>query len=101
MGKKAIITMHAIRRFAERVMGVEGLSADDEAAVVELRAVHGIDTVEIERLLGDLVQRGVELGAVAVTLKGSRYVLRDRALITILDMPKRRRRQGRIDRSED
>ena len=101
MSARAIVTLHAIRRFAERVLGVRGLPDDDAAALVALRSVHGVDTVEIERELSAFVQVGATMGASAVLYRGARYVLSERTLVTVLDTPKRRRQRGRIDRDED
>jgi len=99
---KPTITDHAVRRFAERALGVTGLPESDKAAVAALADVHGFDVAAIRQALRTLISQGVELGAAAVTLSGSRYVLRDGALITVLDKRGKYRRRGpRIERSGD
>ena len=98
--KSPIITIHAVRRYAERVLEVKGLDAEDPIALGELRAVHGVDTVEIERHLLSVVRRGVAAGAMAVRFRGARFMLTEEVLTTILTKPKKRRRP-RVDHDRD
>lgn len=81
---KPVVTVHAVRRFAERVLGVEGLPGNDDEALKIMREVHGLDTDEIRRLLGVFVTQAVMLRATAVTLRGARYVLRGKTLVTVV-----------------
>lgn len=101
MPREPTITIHAIRRFAERVMGVRLEAKGDRAALAELREVHKVDTEAIETVLTGIVRRGVAAGASAVILRRTRFVLEGRRLVTVTAFPKRRRRKGRIDRDED
>ncbi len=100
--RRPVVTVHALRRFAERALGVTGLPDDDREAVAALAEVHGLDVKQIREALRGLIAQGVDLGAEAVTLSGFRYVLRDGALITVLDKRNKYRRRGpRIEQRED
>ena len=95
-----IITTHAIRRFAERLLGVRGLPEDDRAAVEALGDVHGLDVREIEKLLCAAVESGVACGASAVKLAGANFVLKNRSLVTVVKL-KRPSQRRRVDPDDD
>ena len=97
---RPIITPHAVRRFAELALGVRNLPTNDDDALKALE-LRGFDTREISAMLSAFLTRAVDLGAVAVTLRGSRYVLRGRRLITVLSTGNRKRRRARIERDGD
>ena len=99
--RSPIVSIHAVRRFAERVLGVKGLSLEDPIAMGELRSVYGIDTVEMERELAKMVEIGVAAGAGAVLVHGLRFVLHEGVLVTVIPKPKKSRRKRRIDRGDD
>ena len=99
--RRPIVSVHSIRRFAERCLGVTGLPEQDEAALVALRSVHGFDTVQIERMLATAVRTGVETGAQAVLVAGCRFVLDGRVLVTVIPNDRFRRRRVRIERDVD
>ena len=98
---KPIITIHSVRRFAERVLGVTGLPEHDEAALVALRMVHGVDVAKVEIMLARLVERGVSLGASAVLFGGARFVLKGPHLITILNIKRQPRFGLTVERALD
>lgn len=97
-----VITHHALRCFAERALGVQGLPADDHEALKVL-ASRGFDLNDLSRTLSAFLSRAVSLGAVAVTLDGSRYILRGRVLTTVVpaSRPRPRARRARIERDDD
>lgn len=101
-GAKPVVTDHAIRRFAERVLGVRGLPAGDYDALGVLAEKHGLDIMEIERALAAAAQVGVDHKAGGVVSAGVHYVLNGNSLVTVWSRHKRRRRgKPRIDRDED
>jgi len=98
---KPVITVHAIRWFAERVLGIRGLPDDDVEAVAALRAVHKVSTADLERVLEQLVERGVTAGASAVLFAGTRYILKGPYLITVLNIRRQPRFSHPIERDGD
>lgn len=100
-GREAVVhvTMHAVRRFAERALGVRGLPADDAAAMADLQQIHGLDIVEIRELLSGAVANAMRLGASAVKIGGVRFVLAHGKMVTVTKRPRINRR--RIDREVD
>ncbi|MGU3665660.1 hypothetical protein ACLBX9_15885 [Methylobacterium sp. A49B] len=83
-GIRAKATDHAVRRFAERAIGVVVDEAvDDTAAIVEL-AHRGVNVRRVRKTLGELGGLGVANGAQAVIVNGLKLVIRDRCVVTVL-----------------
>jgi hypothetical protein len=82
-GIRARATDHAVRRYAERALGVWIEGMDDGAAIAALRA-RGINVGAIRRKLSILGGLGVANDATAVTADGLKLVISDRAVVTVL-----------------
>lgn len=93
--------MHAIRRYAERVLRVRGLPRDDARAMLDLEGKHEIDTVAIHAFIAAAVVRGVAAGAMTVRNGAVRYVLEGNHVVTVVAHAKHRRTGPRIARAED
>lgn len=97
-----IVTTHALRRYGERMLGVEGLDDDDPIAIGQLEELYDFDVDETRAEIVAIVRRGIVAGASAVTFGGLRFVLRDGAVITAA--PKegwRRKRRRRVARNRE
>ncbi|MBE7201612.1 MAG: hypothetical protein INR70_27940 [Parafilimonas terrae] len=82
-GVRARVTDHALRRFAERAMGlVVGPDVEDPAAVAEL-ARRGVQVGKVRRTLGEMGGIGLSRGAKAVIVNGLKLVLADGAVVTV------------------
>jgi hypothetical protein len=95
-----IVTTHALRRYGERTLGVEGLDDDDPTAIGQLEDLYDFDPVAAEAAIIAIVRRGMIVGAMAVTFGGLRFVLRDGVVVTAA--PKegwRRKRRRRVARN--
>lgn len=99
--RRPVITAHAVRRFAERFLGICGLPEHDGAAITALQDVHGVDVGRLREMLAERVQRGVLAEAPIVRLGGARYVLEENKLVTILQVERRPRRKRPIERERD
>ncbi len=82
-GIRARATDHAVRRYAERRLGVWVDGTDDGAALTTLRA-RGVDVGAIRRRLSIAGGLGVANGASAVIADGLKLVLADGAVVTVL-----------------
>lgn len=83
-GIRAKATDHAVRRFAERAIGVVVDEAlDDTAAIAEL-ARRGLNVRMLRATIGRLGGIGVANGAQAVVVHGLKLVIRDGAVVTVL-----------------
>ncbi len=83
-GIRARATDHAVRRFAERAVGVivdEGM--DDTAALAELGR-RGVNVRRVRQTLSKLGGIGVANKAQAVIVNGLKLVIRDGAVVTVL-----------------
>ena len=83
-GIRARATDHAVRRFAERAVGVivdEGM--DDTAAIAEL-ARRGVNVRRVRQTLSKLGGIGVANRAQAVIVNGLKLVIRDGCVVTVL-----------------
>lgn len=98
---KPVITIHAVRRFVERVLGAPDLPANDDEALLFMHQVHGIDPEKIRTLLEGIVRQAVRLRAGAVRLAGARYVLSGNVLVTVVPIATSWRRRARIEREYD
>jgi hypothetical protein len=98
-----IVTVHALRRYAERVIGIEGLDESDPLAVIELEFDHKVDIVSIKRQIADTVRRGVAAGAPIVISNGVRYTMEGNVVVTVKRQYGRRTRPRwpRVDRNND
>lgn len=83
-GIRAKATDHAVRRFAERAIGVVVDEAlDDTAAIAEL-AHRGVNVRRVRKTLGEYGGLGVANRAQAVIVNGLKLVIRDRCVVTVL-----------------
>lgn len=89
-----MITAHAIRRFAERILGFSGLPDDDREAVWVIGNIYGLDPSIIEGWLEALVGPAVAVKARGITLGGVFFKLDGRKLVTVVLGPS----VNRIDR---
>lgn len=83
-GIRARATDHAVRRFAERAVGVivdEGM--DDTSALAELGR-RGVNVRRVRQTLSKLGGIGVANQAQAVIVNGLKLVIRDGAVVTVL-----------------
>ena len=94
------VTIHAVRRFGERALGIRGLDPSDGVALGQMRVVHGIDTGFVEKLIASIVQRGVAAGACSVKFGRHRFLLDGNVVVTVLEIPKTKRRRWRVDRGD-
>ena len=101
MSRSPVITIHALRRYGERMLGVEGLSEDDPDAIIQLEEIYDFDPAAATVAIAAIVRRGLLLGASAVTFGGLRFVLRDGTVITAVPKHSGRKRRRRIARGED
>lgn len=82
-GVRARVTDHAIRRYAERALGVWVEAADDTAALTVLRR-RGVNVGAIRERIAVAGGLGVANGAVAVIADGRKLVLQGPAVVTVL-----------------
>ena len=101
MSRAPIVTIHALRRYGERMLCAEGLADDDPDAITQLEELYDFDPVEATVAIIAIVQRGMDLGASAVTFGGLRFVLRDGAVITAAPKHGSRKRRRRVAHGED
>lgn len=90
-----IVTTHALRRYGERTLAVDGLDDDDPTALGQLEDLYGFDPLAAKTAIVAIVRRGMIAGASAVTFGGLRFVLRDGAVITAAPKEGWRRKRGR------
>ncbi|WP_342163151.1 hypothetical protein [Methylobacterium sp. SD21] len=83
-------TDHAVRRYAERVLGLDAEGLDDRQALARAQA-QGIDCGWIRRRLAELggivVATGMRDGAVVVPLEGMTLRVVRGAVVTVLTPP--------------
>ncbi|MCP1549430.1 MULTISPECIES: hypothetical protein [Methylobacteriaceae] len=82
-GILARVTDHAVRRYAERALGVTVAGDDDGAAMTALRT-RSVNVGRIRRHLAILGGLGVANAAGAVVAEGLKLVLVDGAVVTVL-----------------
>lgn len=84
-GIRARVTDHALRRYAERALGVTvDASVEDDEAIAELRR-RRVPVGAIRRHLSIVGGLGVANGACAVIAEGLKFVIADRAVVTVLE----------------
>ena len=100
MSPKPHVSLHALRRVGDRVLGLENLPIDDAEAVAHMRDCLGFDVEQIAALVRQVVARGVTARAAAVTQGGFRFILHGATVVTVVSAraPKRRRRV--VDRDD-
>lgn len=78
------VTRHAIRRYAERVLGhVDIDELSDDAALQVLRD-RGVDLVEITYRLRDTCTLAASLGAAGVRAFNARVILKGSVVVTVV-----------------
>lgn len=83
-GIRARVTDHALRRYAERALGVTvDAPVEDDEAILELRQ-RRVPVGAIRRHLSIVGGLGVANGAQAVIAEGLKLVIADRAVVTVL-----------------
>lgn len=98
---RPIVTTHALRRYGERMFGVVGLAVDDTDAIIQLEELYDFDQVEATAAIMAIVQRGIALGASAVTFGGLRFELRGGVVVTVYPKHSDRKRRGHVARGGD
>lgn len=81
-GIRARATDHAVRRYAERALGI-AVDGEDAAALATLRA-RGVNVGAIRRRISIQGGLGVANGAHSVIADGLRLVIADGAVVTVL-----------------
>jgi hypothetical protein len=97
------VTNHAIRRYAERVLGIDFGIRDDGIAVANLGP---FTRMEIEANIRTIVSRGEKARAPVVRYDGHRYVMKyvdeDGSVLTVTPrVVKKRLRSGRARRGDE
>ncbi len=93
-GVRAKVTLHAIRRYADRILGMEQLLEGlDDSEAVDVAAAQGVPIGEIRRWLAFYGGVGVRHGAVGVCRDGVAIVLKQGRVITVLSRRGERRRR--------
>jgi hypothetical protein len=81
-GVRARVTDHAVRRYAERALGV-AVEGDDDEAMTALRR-RKVPVGAVRRHLSTIGGLGVANGAQAVIADGLKLVIADGAVVTVL-----------------
>lgn len=80
----AHVTKHAVRRYAERVLG-EWVDEDlNDLQAVHALAARGVDVPSIYDRIHQVCDRAVDLGAVAVKADNVRLILRDSTVVSVV-----------------
>lgn len=83
-GVRARATDHAVRRFAERALGIVLDEALSDAAAMAALAHRGVNVRAVRASLAHYGGLGVAHGANAVVVNGLKLVIQDRAVVTVL-----------------
>ena len=100
MSTAPFVTLHALRRIGDRVLGLTDLPKDDAEAVAAMRDRYRLDVEGIAALVRRVVARGVSAGAPSVKVPGFRFVLEGGTVITVLATKRPKRRRRVVDHSE-
>lgn len=92
-GVRAYVTIHAIRRYADRILGMEEALADlDDMDAVDAMLATGVDVPAIRDWLAFYGGVGKRHGAVGVCRDGVGIVLKAGRVVTVLSKRGERRR---------
>jgi len=92
-GHRARVTLHALRRYGERILGlVEVLEGLDDLEAVEAMTGLGIEVPAIQTWCAFYGGRGVRHGAIGVCRDGIGLVLKGGAVVTVVSRRAERRR---------
>lgn len=95
-GVRAKVTLHAIRRYADRILGMEELlDGLDDSEAVDVVAAQGIPIGEIRAWLAFYGGVGVRHGAVGVCRDGVGLVIQGGRVVTVISRRGERRRRRR------
>ncbi len=95
-GVRARVTLHALRRYGDRILGLEEtLEGLDDAEAVDVMAATGIPIGEIRAWLAFYGGVGVRHGAVGVCRDGVGIVLQGGRVVTVISRRGERRRRRR------
>ena len=93
------LTIHALRRVGDRVLGLADLPEDDAEAVAEMRR-RGVDVEAVTSFVRAIVARGAFARAPTVKFGGFRFILEGCTVVTVVGAKRPKRRHPRVVRGD-
>lgn len=81
------VSKHALRRYLERVKGIKVRGTDDAKALAFLE-IGGVDVLKCQHEIRELTRSAIETGAYSVRSGNVRFVIKNRAVLTVLPLGK-------------